>query len=136
MRGRTCCGVSGCGTSRVKDEERTVEDGTLCRAAARRGAKASGWVLPGAALILMPKCPACLAAYVALVSGVGISVSMAAWVRGTVLMGSGAMLVFGVVRWLLRKDETRRRRKILSAGWQQRCNRDFVSPTESVCREP
>jgi hypothetical protein len=60
-------------------------------------------VLPSAVLVLMPKCPACVVAYVAIVSGVGISVSMAAHLRVMVLALCVAMLLYLVARFLLRR---------------------------------
>jgi len=71
MRTRTCCG---------------------------RGAEIAGWILPGATLALLPKCPACLAGYVALATGLGISFSAAAWLRVALVAVSVAVLTIVAIR--------------------------------------
>lgn len=58
-------------------------------------------VLPGTMLAVMPKCPLCLAAYISLSTGMGISAASATWLRVLLAMACVASLMYVVVRRLL-----------------------------------
>lgn len=64
---------------------------------ARRVSEATASILPAAFLILLPKCPLCLAAWLTVATGVSFSVAGAAWLRWSiVLLWVGSL---GVAIW-------------------------------------
>jgi hypothetical protein len=60
--------------------------GPASRRLARRLSTAAASILPGAMLVLLPKCPLCLAAWLTVVTGVGFSAAGAAWMRGMLVV--------------------------------------------------
>jgi hypothetical protein len=81
MSAHRCCeaaaGTSEIGTLAAKPTDCVPQR----RTAAGRLMEIAGWAVPGAILALLPKCPACLAVYVAIGTGIGISVSTATILR-------------------------------------------------------
>ena len=68
----------------------------------RRVREILAWVLPSAILVLVPKCPICLAAHVTLWTGLGLSLSTATCVRWVLLFLCGASLLLLIVKRLNR----------------------------------
>jgi hypothetical protein len=69
---------------------------------ARRVREFFAWVLPSAILVLVPKCPACLAAYVLLWTGLGLSLSTANYLRWILLFLCVVSLLFLIAKRLVR----------------------------------
>jgi len=56
--------------------------------------------VPGTILILLPKCPICLAAWISAVSGLGISISVAGYLRwGLIIVCVTSLFYFAIGRF-------------------------------------
>ncbi len=66
----------------------------------RKAREILAWVLPSAILVLAPKCPACLAAHMALWTGLGLSLATATYLRWALLFLCLASLLFLIVKHL------------------------------------
>jgi hypothetical protein len=69
-----------------------------CESIVRRAVDLASWIVPSAILALIPKCPICLAGYVALWTGLGLSVAAAANLRMLLIIGCVISLVFLTAR--------------------------------------
>lgn len=66
---------------------------TAAQCCKRRLTKAAAPTLPGILLLLLPKCPLCLAAWIALATGIGISATAASYLREGVIAVCIAMFI-------------------------------------------
>lgn len=81
----------------------------------------AGWIVTSAILALIPKCPVCLAAYVAAWTGIGLSLSAATHLRTSLLILCGGLILFLVARnWMRRRDDNS-------------CQREKIIRRKAVC---
>jgi hypothetical protein len=78
---QTCCHAVSNRFNRTSTETRIATSGPRPRGIMQRVREIAGWILSGGVLALLPKCPACLAAYFLIGTGIGISMSAAAYLR-------------------------------------------------------
>jgi hypothetical protein len=78
------------------------------RRVTRRLMEAAGCVLPGVMVVLLPKCPACLAAWLA-IAGIGLSAPAAGRLRTLILILGLVPILFLAAKAGLRGRQARRR---------------------------
>ena len=71
----------------------------------------AAWLIPGMLLAFFPKCPLCVAGYVALATGLGVSLTAATYLRWTLLALCLASLGLEAVRHAGRRWERRAAQK-------------------------
>jgi hypothetical protein len=76
-----CCQVASRNSSHETMVARILDGGPRPATFARRCVGIVGWLFPSAILVLLPKCPACFAAYVAIATGLGLSIPTATYLR-------------------------------------------------------
>ena len=64
--------------------------------------------IPAFVFIIIPKCPVCLAGYIALATGIGISITTATYVRFGLIVFCIISLIYFIVKhttkWLMRNE--------------------------------
>lgn len=78
------------------------------RRLARRTRGTAAWALPGIALALVPKCPMCIAAYLAIGGGLGVSLTTAAHLRTALVWLCWSVLLLLAVRMAMRLTASRK----------------------------
>ena len=73
------------------------------RSRTRRSLGAAGYVVPSAILVLLPKCPACIVAYLAMGAGIGVTMTTAAALRVILLVLCVTCLAVVTVKRVRRK---------------------------------
>ena len=108
----------------------------------RAGAAAS--ILPGAVLLLLPKCPLCLAAWLTAATGIGFPAAAAAGIRGLIVAFWVAAVALAAVQIIRRRLKSwtygdslpsvrlwRQWRKVLSTASRARANRSISARIHS-----
>lgn len=73
------------------------------RRLARRRAGAAASILPGAVLLLLPKCPLCFAAWLTVVTGAGVSIAAVARARELIVVFWVAAVALAAVQVIRRR---------------------------------
>jgi hypothetical protein len=98
MSAHSCC-EGNCHPSNSQTPNSASSEGKPPRVSfAQRCLRTIKWLLPGTILALIPKCPICFAAYVAVGTGIGLSVTAASYLRTGLIVLCVGSLLFLVVK--------------------------------------
>ena len=64
----------------------------------QRGLRTLPWLAPGVGLVLLPKCPACFAAWLAVATGLGVTATAAAQLRIVLTILCLTSAIYALVR--------------------------------------
>jgi hypothetical protein len=102
------------------------------RRPARRTRGAAAFALPSVALALVPKCPMCIAAWLAIGGGFGISISTAAHLRTALVWLCWSVLVLLAARVAMRF----RSRSIFRSGFRSTFKSGLRTHSGMTARQP
>jgi hypothetical protein len=94
MKTLTCCQTTASAARNVPNK--AADGKTHPSSGKQRGFALAKFSLPTLILALLPKCPACLAAYIALGTGISVSIAAASFLR-TLLIG----ICVAILVWIL-----------------------------------
>jgi hypothetical protein len=95
-----CCLVTSGAMGQNKAGKRIAEGDPHPASFLRRSLDLTAKVIPVAILAVLPKCPACLAAYVALGTGIGLSLTAATYLRLSLIVACVASVIFFVAKMI------------------------------------
>jgi len=102
MRANRCCKVASCDFGQETTKNRIRVSGRRRPALVRRLLENAGWMVPGAILALLPKCPVCVATYAAIGTGIGFSLSATTYLRILLVIMCLASLLYLAARGMRR----------------------------------
>lgn len=100
MKPYCCCGA-GERTAPAAGHQPPAEEPQRRPSLIKRISSGIRWLLPGIVFFLIPKCPMCLAAYVALGTGIGLSMTTARYLRIALIVLCVASMAYMIFRRLL-----------------------------------
>lgn len=119
VRTRRCCQVALRNSVSSTTGSRIISDGPPPTSPVERCIDFAGWMVPVGMLTLLPKCPVCLAAYVAIGTGVGLSLSTVTYLRMLLVVlcvGSAFYLLAKPIRRIVERLRSRRLEKSVSGS--------------------
>jgi hypothetical protein len=102
MSANGCCKVAAGEGGRETTEKKIFGSNLPKPTFARRFLENAGWIVPGAILALLPKCPACVATYAVIGTGVGLSLSATTYLRALLVVLCVTSLLYLVTRGMRR----------------------------------
>jgi len=93
-----CCHMHSSGVGNSEKKDRSIKIPAKRRTMVRRLSDSIRCAVPGTILLLLPKCPVCLAAWISVGTGFGISVSAAGYLRMALIIVCVGSLFYFVVK--------------------------------------
>lgn len=100
MNAHRCCVITPGSMEQNKVGERIAGGDPHPPSFLRRSLDLIAKVVPVALLVVLPKCPACLVAYVALGTGIGLSLTAATYLRLSLIVACVASVIFFVAKMI------------------------------------